>query len=316
MDNEIPVAGKPVPDWKEAKPLWGMLWNAHWIGIGAAFGLLTVTSVVALLKLTKQGRFRSKPYIIAVNSLLFILGATRAVYLLLDPYGSKQILPRWLAGLLFNISFPCLTSAFCLILYVFLGVAKLQLVSERLQNARFFISVISLHFIVVLGAVICVVFAPQMTSVVFIICHSFFILWGLLLSVSFIYGGIKVIRSARTVSRQLKMQRRASVSKVAKVTLLTSVLGLACSILHVYSLFIVYRFFLAHEEHPEPWTWWAFQTCFRLIEIAMACNISYCILQSSKRSLSASRMTTFFNTISPQNIISVTMLERKNKNNT
>lgn len=279
--SEIPVAGEPVPEWNRAKPRWGIWWEVHWISLGAAFVLLSVIFTIALLKSSKRTTCRRKPYIIAINVLLVVLCATRALYLLLDPYGSRQKLPRWLAGLLFNISFPCLTSAFCLILYVFLGVARLQLISKRLQNARFFVAVISFHFTAVLVAVICVILAPQIAEEAYVFCHLFFILWGLVLSVTFIYGGIKVIRSVKMVSKQLQRQSRTNASKVGKVTVFTSVLGLACSILHFYSLYIVYRFYRDPKERPEPWMWWAFQTCFRLIEIAMICNISYCILQRS-----------------------------------
>ncbi|XP_068721891.1 proline-rich transmembrane protein 3-like [Montipora capricornis] len=281
MSNDIPV-GEPVPNFEEAKPLWGVAWEIHWIGLGVAFGLLSVISAIALLRAHKKKRFGRKPYVNAINALLLVLGVTRAVYLLLDPYGSKQNgvkLPMWLAGLLFNISFPCLTSAFCLILYVFLGVAKLQLVSKRLQNARFFGAVISFHFAVVLVGEICMIFAPEVAVIIFIFCHLFFIVWGLVLSASFIYGGLKVICSVKKVSRRLQAQRRTSSSKVAKVTLVTSFLGLSCSILHTYSLLSVYRFYRELDEPPDPWMWWSFHTFSRLIEIGMACNISYCIMQ-------------------------------------
>lgn len=224
---------------------------------------------MSLLLSCKKKRFGRKPYVIAINDLLLVLEATRAVYMFVDPYESHQKLRIWQAQLLFNISFPCLTSAFSLILYVFLSVAKLQLVSKNLQNVRFFIVVITILSI----------FEPSVTTIVFVFCHLFFIVWGLVLSVSFIYGGLNIILAMKKTSRSLQTQKRTVASKVAKVTLVTSIFGVACSGLHVYSLFIVYRFCRDDEERPEPWMWWAFQTCFRLIEIAMACNISYCIMQ-------------------------------------
>lgn len=299
MAEDIPYA-EPVPDWEKAKPLWGIAWEIHWIGLGIAFGLLAVISLVALIRAKKKARFGRKPYVIAINVLLLTLGVSRAIYLLLDPYGSKQNgvkLTNWLAGLLYNIAFPCLTSAFCLILYVFLGVAKLQLVSKRLQNVRFFVAVISFHFTLIIIAELCVLLAPEVAEIILIFCHLFFIIWGFALSASFIYGGLKLICSIKKVSKRLKTQRQTSSSKVAKITLVTSFLGLASSILHMYSLLYVYRFYRANQEPPDPWMWWIFHTCSRLIEITMACNISYCIMQpsgnsASRRSLTVKEMTT------------------------
>lgn len=283
MSNEIAIA-EPVPNWEDAKPLWGVAWEIHWIGLGVAFGFLSVASVVALVRANRRKRFGRKPYVTAINALLLVLGLTRAIYLFLDPYGSKQNgvkLPLWLAGLLYNLSYPCLTSAFCLILYVFLSVAKLTVVSKRLQNARFFVAVISFHFAIVIAGELCLLFAPEVAVIIFIFCHMFFIVWGVVLSASFIYSGLKLIYSVKKVSRRLQTQRRTSAAKVAKVTLVTSFLGLTSSILHLFSLLSVYRFYRAHEEPLDPWMWWVFHTCSRLIEIAMAGNISYCIMQPS-----------------------------------
>lgn len=288
MPENVPYA-EPVPDWEKAKPLWGIAWEVHWIGLGVAFGLLAVIFLVALIQAKKKARFGRKPYVLAINALLLTLALSRAIYLLLDPYGSKQNgvkLKKWLAGLLYNIAFPCLTSAFCLILYVFLGVAKLQLVSKRLQNARLFVAIISFHFTLIIIAEICVILAPEVADIILIICHLFFIIWGFALCVSFIYGGLKLICSINKVSKRLKTQRQTSSSKVAKITLVTSFLGLATSILHTYSLLYVYRFYRADQEPPDPWMWWVFHTCSRLLEIIMACNISYCIMQPSGNSAS------------------------------
>lgn len=301
---EIPVAGEPVPDWKVAKDLWGIAWEIHWISLGVMFAVLAVSSIISLLRSSKK-KLGRKPYSISINILLLLLGITRAVYLLVDPYGSRQMLPRWFAGLIFNLSFPCLTSAFCLIFYVFLGVAKFQLVSKRLQNAGVITALILLHFIVVLAAVVCVIFVPEIAVEVYIICHLFFMVWGLILSASFIYCGLKVIRKVKTLARQLQHHSQSSISKIAKVTLVTSTLGLACSILHVYSLFVLYRFFRSNEERPEPWMWWIFQTCFRWIEIAMACTISYCIMQPPKRGSVSTRRNINLASIPAEKIISI-----------
>lgn len=284
VTHGIPGA-EPVPDWKEAKELWGKAWECHWIGLGLAFGALAVTSVVALVRSNKKRRLGCKPFVLAINSLLLILGVTRALYLFVDPYESRQNgikVPRWISQLLYNIAFPCLTSAFTLIFLVFLGVAKLQLVSKRLQKAGFLIAIITFHFAVVLFAEVSGIIDPYF-AIPLIICHVYFIVWGLLLSASFIYSGLRVIYRVQKITKHLQGQRRTNISKIAKVTLVTSCLGIALGILQLFSLISVYQFYGDNVDRPPPWMWWAFQTCSRLVELAMACTIAYSIMQPPDR---------------------------------
>lgn len=280
--NKVPQS-EPVPDWKEARELWGIAWEFHWIGFGLAFSALAITSSIALVRANKKKRFGRKAYVIAINSLLLILGVTRALYLLIDPYESKQNgikMPKWFAQFLFNVAFPCLTSSFGLIFLVFLRVAKLQLVPERLKNARYLVGIILFHFAIVLVADIAAAIDYSNVHIFFIICQLFFIIWGLLLSATFIYSGLKVIYRAKNVEKQLETQRAANTSKVAKVTIGTSCLGVAISVLQLYSLVDVYRFYSDFAD-PPPWSWWSFQTCSRLLEVAMACTIAYSVMKPS-----------------------------------
>lgn len=283
QENTDPQS-EPVPNWEEARELWGIAWEFHWIGFGVAFSVLAITSSIALVQAHKKRGFGRKPFVLAINSLLLILGVTRALYLLIDPYESKQNgigIPRWVAQFLFNIAFPCLTSSFALIFIVFLRVSKFRLVPKSL-NARVLVAVIVFHFALVLVADIAAAIDYGNVVILLIICQLFFIIWGLVLSATFIYSGLKVINQAKNVEKQLETQRGANTSKVAKVTIVTSCLGLAISALQLYSLVSVYRFYDDFAE-PPPWSWWAFQTCARLIEVAMACTVAFCVMKPSER---------------------------------
>ena len=283
QENRDPQS-EPVPNWEEARELWGIAWEFHWIGFGVAFSVLAITSLIALVQAHKKRGFGRKPFVLAIHSLLLFLGVTRALYLLIDPYESKQNgigIPRWVAQFLFNIAFPCLTSSFGLIFIVFLRVSKLRLVPKSL-NARVLVAVILFHFALVLVADIAAAIDYENVVILLIICQLFFIIWGLLMSATFIYSGLKVIYQAKTVEKQLETQRGANTSKVAKVTIVTSCLGLSISALQLYSLVSVYRFYEDFAE-PPPWSWWGFQTCARLIEVAMACTIAFCVMKPSER---------------------------------
>jgi len=281
---------EPGPDWPVARTIWGLAWELHWIGFGALFGLLALHSLLALALVSKRKGFGRKPLFIAINSLLFTLGATRAVYLFLDPYESRENGvedPKWLTLLLFGIAYPCLTSAFCLIHLTFLEVTKMRIASSKLQSLWFLSGVIIIHFIIVFTAETSSSIKPELDALL-IVCQSFFILWGLLLSGSFIYSGCKLINRVENVQEQLSaFERRAcqrnrqqkhSTSKVAKITLGTSFLGIAVCGLQFYSMLGVYGMY-STVVHPSPWPWLAFQSSFRLVEISMACTISYSVMQ-------------------------------------
>ena len=201
---------EPGPDWLVAKKLWGVAWGMHWIGFGVLFSLLAVQSFIALVFGARGKGFCRKPLFIAINSMLFVLGSTRAVYLFLDPYESRQNGvkdPNWLTLLLFGIAYPCLTSSFCLIHLAFLEVTKLKIGPNKLQNVKFLSSVILLHFAIVLAAETTTSIKPQLKPLL-IVCQSFFILWSLILSVSFIYSGFKLMNRVKQVRTQLEAFER------------------------------------------------------------------------------------------------------------
>ncbi|KAJ7365038.1 hypothetical protein OS493_007679 [Desmophyllum pertusum] len=290
VEQPTDALAEPGPDWPVAKKLWGLAWELHWIGFGVLFGLLAIHSLFALVLVKHRKGFGRKPLFIAINSLLLTFGATRAVYLLLDPYESRENGvedPKWLTLLLFGIAYPCLTSSFSLIHLAFLEVTKMKIGPSKLQNIKFLCGVIVIHFIIVFTAETSSSIKPELDTLL-IVCQSFFILWGLLLSGSFIYSGCKVINRVENVHEQLNAieknvrqrnkKQKSSTTKVAKITLFTSFLGIAVCGLHLYSMIGVYGMY-STVVHPSPWPWLAFQSSFRLVELAMACTIAYSVMQ-------------------------------------
>lgn len=286
-------APEPGPDWPVAKQLWGFAWPLHWLGLGAAFALMALNSIATLIMVDKQKAFTRKPFFIAISSLIITLGMTRALYLWIDPYESGQNIakcPAWLVRPLFGIAFPCLTSAFSLIHLALLEAAKVQVGPQRIQNVSFVVSVIAAHFVVVIISDTTVAFKATMTELL-IVCQSFFIGWGFLNSIAFLYSGTRVIRKVRDTKRQLQAiqtntgqpnssKDKGNTSKVAKITMITSALGFVCCALQLYSIIGVYGSY-SKVVNPQPWPWWAFQTSFRLVELAMGWAIVYGVLQPS-----------------------------------
>ena len=102
-----PPAAEPVPDWSKAREYWNIAWEFHWAGLGALFSVLAVRSFLVLVQVRTRQGFGRKPLFIAINLLLFTLGATRALFLFLDPYSSATNnieIPGWITTSGFRLS--------------------------------------------------------------------------------------------------------------------------------------------------------------------------------------------------------------------
>lgn len=189
--SDANAAPEPGPDWPIARQQWGALWELHFIGLGVIFALIAIHSLIAMAIADKSKAFTRRLLFYAVNTLLFILGMSRALYLWIDPYESGQHgfkCELWVSKAVFGIAFPCLTSAFCLIHVGFLEVSKLDLGAKRLHSIPFVSSIIGIHFCVVLVSDITVALEANKKALL-IVCQSFFIIWGFINSFAFLYSG-------------------------------------------------------------------------------------------------------------------------------
>ena len=58
---------------------------------------------------------------------------------------------------------------------------------------------------------------------------------------------------------------------------MTAILGLLFAGIMIYAVFGVYSIF--SDTAPEPWSWWTFKLCLRIIELAMCATMSYVATQ-------------------------------------
>lgn len=200
------AAPEPGPDWPVAKRQWGLTWELHWLGLGLAFAFLACRSLWAIVRSPDvNSRFARRNLFYAINWLLVALGTTRSFYLWIDPYESGENIttcPLWVVRPLFGIAFPCLMSAFCLVHVAFLEVTKIQLGSPKLRSLRFVVSIILVHFAVVTVSDTTAAIKADRTELL-IVCQSFFIVWGLLNSISFIYSGSRVVIKTRNIRNRI-----------------------------------------------------------------------------------------------------------------
>lgn len=296
---------EPVPEWPAAQNVWQWAWELHYIGFGVAFLFLVLWAVLAFLRARKTPLLLTRRFCYAINFLLILFGTTRAFALFLYPYevvdhagGTPVVIER----ILFGIGFPCLTAGFTLIHYAFLEVAKVRFSSRRIQNMRFIIGVIALHFILVIIAEIVTSFVLN-TSILMVICMLYFIVCTLAVSMSVFYSGFKLVRQSKKHRRTLRRislksgnnatlpkgktspysNKESNTAKVMRVTMVTAILGVTLACLQVYAMVDIFKVRANGIIVPAPWPWWSYQTVFRLVELGLACTMAYTVSQPKKK---------------------------------
>lgn len=300
---------EPIPEWTTARATWEWFWDVHWIGLGCLFALLALYSLWSVLNVARESKKRPRVLSIFICSMIFLLGTSRALFLFINPYESPQchVLPNCpviLTRVLFGLGLPCLTAAFSFIQLVFLQVVKLKLYPGKVQNWKFLLTIVMVHFTLAFVIEVIVFLYADWRSLS-LVCQAFFILFSLVLSTSFIYTGRRIIHhvnhSARQVSRMgtrtvssksaQKTSRKPDLSKLVRITYLTTALGFSSCALQLYSIFVVYDMYRStSKKEPEPWPWLVFQTLYRIVELLAGITMCYvCPRQTNDKKKSLRR---------------------------
>lgn len=303
---------EPLPDWDEALMAWKSLWEVHFIGFGLLFLGIALFSCICVVKIKHRAKGMTLGnYFLAVCIMLMAFSFSRTLFLILDPYESHTVLhlPVLLIRILFAIGYPCLTSALSLIHFAFLEVNKLRLISRRLQNIKFLVSVIATHFVVVLVVYLLITLAPKLARLL-ILCQTILISWWLVLAVCFLYSGWKVNWQSQITAKFFKtttMKERTTstlstssldpvttyhvepsqppngAQKIARISGLVSLLALLYVAAELYSLFSLYNLYDLEEENGvDHWSWWGYQTCSRMLDFLLCLVIAYVIFPSTQ----------------------------------
>lgn len=284
----IQVAFEPLPKWDQAKETWKWVWVLHWAGFGSLFALLALYALWSLINLATR-KHRRKPLLaIAISSLLFLFGSSRAAFFFINPYESEECFlstscPIILTRILFGIALPCITASFFLVHLAFLQLSKLKLYPEKLQSVKFVSCVIAFHFTLALITEIVISLSADWISFS-IVCETFFMLLSLILSVSFIYSGRIILNSVHetrsSVRRFGSLHSRdgppSNVTKLVKITYITVLLGFVGVGLQLYSIFFMHNMYSSEKTIiPKPWPWLIFQSLFRCVDLGLGCTMAY-----------------------------------------
>ena len=285
VENEKPWP-EPVPDWPEAKKNWKWGWYLHVYFFTVLYCFVFIRGLYVLLK---QGKalFRRMDHRFLMNLLLLAFGATRAVFLIWDPYGSNPNHTKTelvICIITFGVGTACVTSAFSYLLLIVLESTRISLAPSRFQNQRFFLGVWTVNVLYVIFSDL-IVAHFQEAKVMILICQLTFALWGFLLALGYALAAARLWRNMKA-SRQTAQynQGLAAESKRIKRLVYLLCLGSVCGVV-MFST-IVYTALSDTGVYNEsgivrngPWI--AVQTLLRTCEVFMCLVIFLTALKTA-----------------------------------
>lgn len=309
--SAINVWPEPFPEWTVAIKKWGWMWFAHVYGFGSLFALLTLYAFSSLYRFRKALFARQKVHLRVMSFTLMAAGFGRSLALFWDPYTSSEsssaiqnlvVLTSW------GIATACMTSAFSIMLLIFLETTKTKLGPPKLRNLPLLVSITLSNIVYLTMSDLVVWFYPEAKVMIFI-CHVIFAIWGLAISAGCFVAGFKMWRNLRSTLQAHTSMDQCSLRDVKKLKRLfvfmsaASIFG-ACNF--SVSLYISIGEFgvLTSESYAKSWPWFAIQTTMRMMELLLSALI-FLIAVDSPRNCNQtlpslpSRFTTTQNSFEP-----------------
>nr|KAF7427272.1 hypothetical protein H0235_006966 [Vespula pensylvanica] len=184
-----------APSWISVNQDLRWIFLLHTYGFASLFFVLGFYTFFSILNL--RSLISSRPFMSTINIFLCLLGASRAACLFIDPYNLKEIMPKIIGSTMWDIGFPCITSAFCLIQLTFLQLTQLKFGPEKIQNESFLSLIITGHFFFVI--VSDVALTSHNCYMAKYVVQTVFLIWSILLYLTFLHAGYKVMHLLKTM---------------------------------------------------------------------------------------------------------------------
>ena len=271
---------EPGPDWAEAKNTWGIAWELHVYTFGGVWAIATVYYLfffVQSIHSLSDGR-RRNPFIMLSLQLL-IHALCRCLVLFINPYGSNSSSRLTMVVCITTWSFGTagLISAFGVLLLILLDTTKINIAPPKFQNLTVLIVITSGNFLfVLLGDIIVAIYSSA--ELVLLLCQSTFSVWGMTITVGYFVVAYRTRRNLKATFEAPEQQARYETAdqrefkKLRRLVIkcyLSSFLGLVTFGLSLYAITLGSSSVLSDAKFVNSWSWWAFQTTFRVLELLM-----------------------------------------------
>ncbi|MBN3295277.1 PRRT4 protein, partial [Amia calva] len=273
-------------DWNTAMATWGVAWEAHIYGLGSLFTLVAFLSVLNLLCLP----FRCPSgcsYFTMVNVFLLITGSSRAFSLFYDAYSHQDKIPATGTLLLYEVPFPCLTSAFGIVFLLLSMRSRMQLSYSIFQHPCFLAILVVLHFSATFGSILMLQIFTELPCLFFISQGTFVLLTALMSASYFIFycyvrADAKHIYHLNNTSPPIERYNRCPFAdakdwdRAAMTAVFSALFALSCAGLQLYAMLHALGF--GGMEVFHPWPWWAFHLSCRICEAGMCLTLVFIVM--------------------------------------
>lgn len=248
--------------WDDMRRTLAFAWELHVFGSAGLFLLMAGLAVVGMAGACTLPHPLS--YALSLgNTFLIIGGSLRTVLLILDPYGTRQILSHATLAALHNVPLHLLLWAQLALSLVTLRGLNVLLFPLKLQHP-WVVGVLGITHCTAL--LVADLYSSTLTPVVPLLLQTLSLCWGIpfclgILTKSFSHFPPFLWSAVPQWAPSQRAERRGK-----RVTAGCAFLGVLCCSLQVYSLFWLYG--LLGNWRRFGWGWWLSQFWARLLELA------------------------------------------------
>ncbi|KAM4740646.1 proline-rich transmembrane protein 3 [Anableps anableps] len=248
--------------WDDMRRNLAFAWELHVFGSASLFVLITVLGVLGMAGACTLPHALCDALMLS-NSFLTMAGAMRTTLLLVDPYGTRQILPHATLAALHNIPLQLLLWAQVVLALVTLRGLKVTPSPLKLQSP-WVVGLLGISHCTLL--LLADLYSSTLPPAFPLLLQIISLCWG----VPFCLGVLtRSLSHSQSLSRSavpqwVPSQRTERLGK--RVTAVCAFLGVLCCSLQIYSLLWLYG--ILGNWRRFSWGWWLSQFWARILELA------------------------------------------------
>lgn len=248
--------------WEDLRRTLAFAWELHVFGSAVFFMLVVVGAFWGVIGGSGMCQPFCEPLTLA-NALLLLSGLLRFVQFIVDPYGTRHILPRPVLAALYNLPLALLLWAQVTLALLALKGTRLNLLAPALQRPHVTGGLATLHCASLLGADL---LSHTLSPALPLMLQTLSICWGLPLCLGILFRALPPFRSAaRTPIPRWGAYKRVE-ERARRVLIVCALLGVLCCTLQIHGLLWMYG--LLGDWRRFGWGWWLGQFWARLLELS------------------------------------------------
>ncbi|KAK3540695.1 hypothetical protein QTP70_034668, partial [Hemibagrus guttatus] len=266
--SDTTTSNRTLLVWADLSRTLSFAWELHIFGSAALFLLLTAGSALGLA-LAPNMHCPHRGALTLANGLLLLTGAIRAIYFLVDPYGSRLLLPLSVNTALYTLALPLLIWVQSAMVVLVLKGAEVVLMPPPLQHPPLLAVMAILQCTLLLAADL---LSPALSPAVPVVLQTLTLTAGVVLCLGYIFLILPRLSNVQIGQTRDKGLGRSKLRVLARVLAGCAFLGALCCLMHAYTCFWLYG--LLGDWRHFRWAWWLVQFWARLLELTWA----FCLL--------------------------------------